>query len=68
MRARSAGAALDWTLDEQHRIGDHRWWISDLEPFRRDYPDWQMAYGIERILREIHDQNQELWLGAAADR
>lgn len=63
-----SGAALDWTLDEQHRIGDHRWWISDLEPFRRDYPDWQMAYGIERILREIHDQNQELWLGAAADR
>jgi CDP-paratose 2-epimerase len=58
-----SGATLDWTLDEQNRIGDHRWWISDLDPFRRDHPDWQMAYGIEQILREIHDQNRELWLG-----
>src|SRR5205085_10478931 len=35
-----AGRELDWQLSDQHRIGDHRWWISDLEPFRRDYPEW----------------------------
>jgi len=22
-------------------IGDHRWWISDLGEFRRDYPNWE---------------------------
>jgi CDP-paratose 2-epimerase len=57
-----ARATLDWTLGEENRIGDHRWWISDLEPFKRDFPDWQLSYGIEQILREIHERNAELWL------
>jgi len=59
-----AGAKLEWTLAEANRIGDHRWWISDLEPFKRDYPDWQLSYGIERILREIHEHNAEHWVEA----
>ncbi len=44
---RIAGRELDWRLDDAPRIGDHRWWISDLSPFRRDYPDWELRYGIE---------------------
>ncbi len=59
-----AGRELQWTLSEENRIGDHRWWISDLEPFRRDYPDWNITYDIEDVLREIHDHNQELWLAS----
>jgi CDP-paratose 2-epimerase len=62
MCERIAGFALDWTLEEENRIGDHRWWISDLQPFKGDYPEWQLTYGIERILREIHDRNAEPWL------
>ena len=58
-----AGQELDWTLAEDNRIGDHRWWISDLEPFKHDYPDWELTYGIDRILREIYEHNAELWLG-----
>jgi CDP-paratose 2-epimerase len=58
---RIAGRKLDWTLDENARIGDHRWWISDLREFREDYPDWRLDYGIEEILREIHDRNLERW-------
>ncbi|MEO6858640.1 MAG: NAD-dependent epimerase/dehydratase family protein [Solirubrobacteraceae bacterium] len=53
---------LNWQLSEESRIGDHRWWISDLEPFRRDYPDWQIHYDVPRILQEIHDSNAERWL------
>ncbi|MGO9753604.1 MAG: SDR family NAD(P)-dependent oxidoreductase [Solirubrobacteraceae bacterium] len=52
---------LNWQLSEENRIGDHRWWISDLEPFKRDYPDWDITYGVEHVLREIHEQNLELW-------
>ncbi|MFZ0042348.1 MAG: NAD-dependent epimerase/dehydratase family protein [Solirubrobacteraceae bacterium] len=59
------GRALDWTLSEENRIGDHRWWISDLEPFRRDYPDWQMRYDVPAILREIYEQRAETWLPVA---
>ncbi len=60
-----AGRELDWTLGEAPRIGDHRWWISDLREFRRDYPDWQLEYGVEEILREIYEQNVEHWTVAA---
>ncbi len=59
-----AGRELDWQISERNRIGDHRWWISDLEPFRRDYPDWDITYDIEAVLREIHDHNADLWLAA----
>ena len=63
---RIAGRELEWELSEENRIGDHRWWISDLGEFRRDYPDWELRYGIEEILREIHEHNVERWTAAAA--
>ena len=54
---RIAGRQLDWTMSEENRIGDHMWWISDLEPFEKDYPDWRQRYGIEEILLEIYEYN-----------
>ncbi len=62
--AQIAGRELDWTLSEQNRIGDHRWWISDLEQFRRDYPEWDISYDVETTLEEIFEQNAERWLAA----
>ncbi|HEV2974862.1 MAG TPA: NAD-dependent epimerase/dehydratase family protein [Solirubrobacteraceae bacterium] len=59
-----AGRELDWTLSERHRIGDHRWWISDLRPFTSDFPGWAPTRGLEQILREVHEQNAERWLAA----
>jgi CDP-paratose 2-epimerase len=56
-----AGRELNWDLGDAPRIGDHRWWISDLAEFRRDYPGWRLTHGIEEILREIHAQNVESW-------
>jgi CDP-paratose 2-epimerase len=56
-----SGRSLDWSLSDEARIGDHRWWISDLGEFRRDYPGWAPSVGVEEILREIHDQNVEQW-------
>jgi CDP-paratose 2-epimerase len=60
-----AGRELSWTLGEDNRIGDHRWWISDLKPFKRDYPDWDLRYGVEDILQQIHDRNLERWAAHA---
>ncbi len=57
-----AGRELDWRLSDQNRIGDHRWWVSDLEPFRRDYPGWDITYDVESVLHEIHEHNAERWL------
>ena len=60
-----SGRELDWTLSDQARIGDHRWWVSDLDAFRRDYPGWDLTHGIEDVLREIHDHNVDQWLTPA---
>src|SRR5262249_11248179 len=58
---RIAGRELDWTLGDAAPIGDHRWWISDGPPFQRDHPDWQLRYDVEETLREIYEQNVEMW-------
>jgi CDP-paratose 2-epimerase len=63
---RIAGRELRWELSDENRVGDHRWWISDLGEFRRDYPDWSVRHGIEEILSQIHEHNVERWTGAAA--
>lgn len=61
---RIAGRELDWTLSDKARAGDHRWWISDLSDFKRDYPGWALRYDLETTLQEIHDANLERWSAA----
>jgi CDP-paratose 2-epimerase len=56
-----AGHELRWVLSDQNRVGDHRWWISDLGPFRRDYPSWDITYDVAAVLQEIYAHNAELW-------
>jgi CDP-paratose 2-epimerase len=58
---RIAQRELNWSLSDSNRIGDHRWWISDVEPFRRDYPEWRLKYGLEDIVRQIYEHNCEQW-------
>lgn len=51
-----AGRELEWTLEDRPRVGDHRWWVSDLQAFRTDYPAWKPKYqNIEAVLSDIHD-------------
>jgi CDP-paratose 2-epimerase len=57
-----ADRQLEHTLSEEARTGDHRWWISDVSEFRRDYPEWEIRYDVPAILAEIHEQNAERWL------
>jgi CDP-paratose 2-epimerase len=61
---RIAGRELRWTLSPDARMGDHRWWISDLSAWRADYPEWNLQHDVESILREIHDENAERWAAA----
>ena len=65
MCERIAGRKLDYTLSDQARMGDHRWWIGDLSGFKARYPAWDLEYDVEAVLREIYDANVETW-GAVA--
>jgi len=49
-----SGRKLKWTYEEDNRIGDHIWWISDVRKFEDHYPNGQFRYGLREILEEIH--------------
>lgn len=61
---RISGKKLDYSLSADARIGDHRWWVSDLDAFKNDYPGWRLHFGIDEVLQEIHDFNVERWTAA----
>ena len=47
------GKKLDWTYNDEHRTGDHIWWISDTRKFQNHYPEWEQKYNIEMTINEI---------------
>ena len=49
-----AGRKMNVRYSEENRSGDHIWWISSVEKFRRHYPSWKLTYDVPAILREIH--------------
>ncbi len=63
---RIAGRELQWKMSDQARIGDHRWWISDLDEFGSQYGGWRPQRDLEQILREIYEANAERWASAPA--
>lgn len=56
-----AGRELDYTLSDDARIGDHQWYVSDMGSFEADYPEWRLTFGIDEVLRDIHQFNAESW-------
>src|ERR1044071_6587312 len=49
-----SGRRLNWKYEEDNRVGDHIWWISDVRKFQQHYPNWKFRYGQREILEEIH--------------
>jgi CDP-paratose 2-epimerase len=55
------GKKLNWSYEESNRIGDHIWWISDIEKFKNHYPDWDLTFSINDTLKEIFSANLSRW-------
>lgn len=56
-----AGKELNWNYSDNNRIGDHIWWIGDIQKFKNHYPEWNLHYNTENILLEIYEANKERW-------
>ena len=54
-----AGKKMNTVYVAENRIGDHIWWIGDLTRFMSHYPEWNIAYGVQRILEEVHEASVE---------
>lgn len=35
------------------RIGDHKWYISDVSKFQKDYPEWKYKYNLDAIFEDL---------------
>jgi CDP-paratose 2-epimerase len=49
------GNKMNIAYSETNRIGDHIWYISNLNKFKEHYPDWNWEYGLELTMSQIHD-------------
>ena len=47
------GNRLNWSYNEENRVGDHIWWISDTRKFKRHFPSWKPRYNIRDIVEQI---------------
>lgn len=48
------GKKMNWSYSEANRIGDHIWWISDVNKFKEHYPEWEYKYNLMDIFQEIY--------------
>jgi CDP-paratose 2-epimerase len=48
-RVQQLGFKLDWTYDENNRIGDHICYYSDLTKMRAHYPNWDITVSLDQI-------------------
>jgi CDP-paratose 2-epimerase len=53
---------MSWELLDEPRRGDHRWWISDIEAFRADYPDWEPQDTLDGLMQQMFEaQSEPAW-------
>jgi CDP-paratose 2-epimerase len=50
-----------YSINEQNRIGDHIWYITDLTKFKKHYPNWNINISLDNIIQEM--VNKELKVG-----
>ena len=55
------GAPMQWDYSDASRIGDHKWWITDVGRFAAHYAGWQLRRNIRDILQEIYEANIDRW-------
>ena len=44
-------------LIQKNRIGDHIWYVSNINKFKKDYPNWKQKYNTQKIIKELINFN-----------
>lgn len=47
------GRKFNWKYSDCNRVGDHKWWISDLSRFKDHYPSWQLNFDLTDIIEAV---------------
>ena len=55
MLEKISGNKMNYSYTDDNRIGDHIWYISDVNKFKSHYPNWDYKYNLEDILSQIYE-------------
>ena len=61
-----SGRKLDYSYEDDNRMGDHIWYVSDVSKFQAHYPKWSLTKDVRTILTEIYQFNTSRWEEALA--
>jgi CDP-paratose 2-epimerase len=56
-----SGRKMNYVYSDDHRSGDHIWYISSLKKFQDHYPDWRQKYNLHDTLNQIYENNISRW-------
>ena len=56
-----SGKKLSYSYEDDNRMGDHIWYVSDVSKFQDHYPGWKLTKDVKAILTEIFEHNTERW-------
>jgi len=48
-----------YSFDNEPRIGDHQWYITDNSKFKSHYPDWNIEISLDEIINQIIQSYQK---------
>lgn len=60
-----SGRELAYTYQDNNRLGDHMWYVSDVSRFQAHYPEWNLSHNVSDILKDIYEANCERWSAIA---
>ena len=52
---RISGNKMNYNYAENNRIGDHIWYVSDVNKFKSHYPNWNWTFDLEQTLVEMYN-------------
>ena len=52
---------LKYKISKFNRVGDHQWYVSNLDKFKSDYPNWKINYSIKETIEDICLENFDRW-------
>ncbi len=58
---KTTGKKMNPQYNEEQRSGDHIWYISNLQKFKKHFPFWEQHYSISQMLKDIYEYNVSRW-------
>ncbi len=49
------GNKMNYSYSDSNRIGDHIWYISNLNKFKSHFPEWDWKYSLENTMEQIFE-------------